>query len=91
MRNLLNFIQSVISVKKMNDEYYCPVCDSYYKEFKPYTGLYYIKNVLTDHFTPNAICPNCNSKIRHRFVIEFLKSETNILKENIKQLHFAPE
>jgi SAM-dependent methyltransferase len=40
---------------------------------------------------PNAWCPKCESLERHRLLWKFLEQETNLLTENLKVLHVAPE
>jgi SAM-dependent methyltransferase len=58
---------------------------------KPFVGSYYIKGTLVNHYTRNAICPGCNSKIRHRLMFTFLLRHTNLLRSRVRLLHFAPE
>jgi predicted SAM-dependent methyltransferase len=58
---------------------------------KPFEAFFYIKGELTDHYTKNGVCPICGSLMRHRFVITFLKNNTNLFDSKIKLLHFAPE
>ena len=69
----------------------CPICGNASKKFKEYVGTYYLRGELVDHFTPNALCPKCNSDMRHRLIFTFMKNHTNLLKEKITLLHFAPE
>jgi len=59
----------------------CPICNSQISAFLPFG----------DPLRENALCPNCGSLERHRGSYLFLKEKTNILEENIKMLHFAPE
>ena len=40
---------------------------------------------------PNAICPRCHSKERHRLLWLYLDESTNLSSTNLKLLHFAPE
>lgn len=87
----LQYLIGKLPLSKHFNNYYCPICTTHYKTFKDYTGRYYIKGELIDHFTPNAICPGCGSDIRHRFVVSFLERETNVLDAKLKLLHFAPE
>ena len=39
----------------------------------------------------NALCPRCGSLERHRLLWNYLKSKTNLFKNNIRLLHVAPE
>lgn len=87
---LHDLIDKLTAIKQFY-KYYCPICLCHYQSFKDYTGMYYIKGELIDHFTPNAICPGCGSDIRHRFILSFLEKKTNVLNANLKFLHFAPE
>jgi len=69
----------------------CPCCNGHFRKMQPYKAYYYVRGKLADHYTPNAICPVCASSIRHRFLLTFLLSHTNILKSKIKLLHFSPQ
>ncbi|MFC2091746.1 class I SAM-dependent methyltransferase [Elusimicrobiota bacterium] len=73
------------------ETFICPICNGHFRRMKSYKKSYYIKGELVDCSTKNAICPNCYSDIRHRFILIFLTKNTNLLSENIKLLHFAPE
>lgn len=57
----------------------------------PFVGAYSIRGVETDHYTKNAVCPRCHSHIRHRFLVEFMRRETDLLVRPQRILHFAPE
>ena len=78
-------------IKYRGNKYHCPICCGSFKKLKPFTGSFYIKGKLIDHYTKNAICPKCNADIRHRFLFTFLLRYSNLLQSNIKLLHFAPE
>ena len=60
---------------------YCPICERVSDVFLPFSRFRRY----------NAVCPYCSSLERHRQVYLYLKNKTNIFKENIKLLHFAPE
>ena len=66
---------------KKNVMKYCPVCG--YK-----TPIFIAGGVK---YRKNAMCPNCNSLERHRFLSFFINHKLNIKEKNIKLLHFAPE
>jgi|SRR5262245_1463231 len=59
----------------------CPCCGGVYSEFLPY-GL---------AARPNAKCPGCGSKKRHRLLWLFLRDQTNWFTGRMRVLHFAPE
>lgn len=75
---LLNYF----SQKKQKNAFYCNLCK---KESSYFLHTSNKKRILYD-----SICPNCNSRKRHRGLFEVYK---NILKswEKPKILHFAPE
>ena len=58
---------------------------------KPFIGSCYLRGVETDHYTENSICPRCHSDIRQRFLVEFLRTRTNLFVKKQRVLHFAPE
>lgn len=70
---------------------YCPVCRRCFDRMDPFRGSYYIRGVLVDHYTENAICPSCGAENRHRFLVQFLIRRTPLLTEKTRLLHFAPE
>jgi len=59
----------------------CPICAGCYKKFSVSQGR------------PNAKCPACESKERHRFLWLYLREKTGFFsdKKKIRVLHFAPE
>jgi len=75
---LLNYL----SQYKRKNQFYCNLC----KSESPY--LLHTSN--NQRILYNSICPNCNSRKRHRGLYEIYK---NILKkmESPRILHFAPE
>lgn len=40
---------------------------------------------------PNARCPSCGARDRHRLLWHFLENKTNLLSDRLRILHFAPE
>lgn len=73
------------------NRFFCPCCGGHFRKMRPYEGSFYIRGELINAYTKNALCPNCGSHMRYRFLLTFLKNNTNVLKERIKLLHFAPE
>ncbi len=70
---------------------YCPICDSYLKEFLP---VVFNNPTESSSFIirKNAKCPVCGSIERHRLMYLYLMNKTNIFKPPIKKvLHTAPE
>jgi SAM-dependent methyltransferase len=59
----------------------CPCCGEQSSSFLPY-GL---------AGRPNAKCPRCGSKKRHRLLWLFLRERTNFFTDRLRVLHFAPE
>jgi SAM-dependent methyltransferase len=59
----------------------CPCCGEEFSSFLPY-GL---------AARPNAKCPRCGSKKRHRLLWLFLREQTNLFAGRLRVLHFAPE
>jgi SAM-dependent methyltransferase len=61
---------------------YCPCCDSNVLRFLPYGNPP----------RPNAACPLCGAKERHRLIVLYLRERTNLLDGQPKRiLHIAPE
>jgi SAM-dependent methyltransferase len=60
---------------------YCPCCDSYSQSFLPF-------GVIP---RPNAMCPVCHSLERHRVLWLYLQDKTNLFRDKLHVLHFAPE
>lgn len=84
---------SVRKIKYAGKKYYCIVCNSNIKLWKP---LGYDLPVISEKQIVGggyrlAQCPVCDSSDRIRLLFLFLKSRTNIFKDNIKLLHIAPE
>lgn len=69
------------SVLYRGDDVACPCCGHTFSTFANY-GL--VKR-------PNVLCRWCLSLERHRGLWLYLHEKTNILKEKVKVLHFAPE
>jgi len=70
---------------------YCPICRRGFSRMHPYIASFHLRGELIDHYTENALCPGCGSKIRHRFAVQFLIHCTPLLRGGIRLLHFAPE
>jgi SAM-dependent methyltransferase len=62
--------------------YHCPICGHWAHEFLP----------ATPEPRPNCICPNCDSRERHRLAWLFLESRTDLFDSRPKRmLHVAAE
>lgn len=88
---LLRLRGSIGRVCYFGNRFFCPGCGGHLRKMKPFEGVFYINGKQVDYHTENAICPICSSDIRHRFLLTFLKNNTNILKAKLRLLHFAPE
>ena len=73
------------------NRFYCLCCNGHFRMMRPYRGSFYVRGVLIDAYTKNAICPNCGSHMRYRFILTFLKNHTDIFQKKLKLLHIAPE
>ncbi|MDD3052486.1 MAG: methyltransferase domain-containing protein [Candidatus Cloacimonetes bacterium] len=62
--------------------YYCPICKGSFRKFLPYGA----KN-----WRDGRLCPGCLSLERHRLLWLYIEKKTDILVENQKILHIAPE
>ena len=60
---------------------YCPLCGSHLRLFLPH-------GVIP---RPNAVCPVCQSRDRHRLAWLWLTRETRLLQDPLTFLHLAPE
>ncbi len=79
-------------IRYSGEKYFCPICESRLNSFKPFVGTYNLYGKPVDHFTRHAECPVCQSQIRHRFLITYLKSRPELLfGRKRKLLHLAPE
>ena len=73
------------------DRFFCGFCRVAFRKMKGARGRASIRGVEVTSFTPNAICPRCHSLIRHRFVLEYMKTRPDWLMKTHRVLHFAPE
>lgn len=71
----------VRSLFYLGNRVFCPCCESRFRKFLSF-GV---------NSRSNAVCPRCNSKGRHRLLWLYLKNKTNLSRENLVVLHFAPE
>jgi SAM-dependent methyltransferase len=70
-----------MNTQSTTEQVTCPCCGSQFPHFLPY-GL---------AARPNAKCPRCGSKKRHRLLWLFLANQTNLFTDRLRVLHFAPE
>lgn len=74
--------------------YYCNLCGRRTSFMLPYgyeSPIFSEKKIVGGGIRKNGMCPFCNSLDRNRWVQYILEQETDIYKENVKILHFAPE
>lgn len=58
----------------------CPLCG--------FSGMKFMSAGIQSR--PNAACPNCGAKERHRLLWRYLENETDILQKEGRLLYFAP-
>ncbi len=63
----------------LGKSYFCPICNTYYRKFLPFSK------------ESNIACPKDDSLDRHREIWLYFKYKTDIFSNNLKVLHFAPE
>jgi predicted SAM-dependent methyltransferase len=73
--------KAIWRARHRGNKYQCNICGRSFSEFAPY-GVARRKN---------AMCPECESVERHRLQWSYMKNKTNILKDEVYVLHFAPE
>tara|TARA_S200000501_G_C20830600_1_gene747038 strand:+ start:340 stop:1116 length:777 start_codon:yes stop_codon:yes gene_type:complete len=71
----------VISYFYKGNKVICPICERQFSTFFPYGRV----------ARENALCTNCLSLERHRFLYLFLRDVKKIFNKKIKILHIAPE
>ena len=59
----------------------CPCCGGQFRTFLPY-GV---------RQRPNAMCPGCGSKERHRLLWLYFENRTNLFSQTLRVLHLVPE
>lgn len=67
----------------------CPICKSKFHVYLP-AGNGFWSNAVGIGLRPNAMCPNCSSRERHR-ALWLLMQKLNWHKQGMRVLHFAPE
>lgn len=67
------------SLRYRGSDVNCPCCGWEGTRFLPFRGR------------PNAICPRCGARERHRFLMVHLKRHASSLGQRPRILHFAPE
>ncbi len=98
LENTYNHAIKELLYKKVEYNFYCPICDKKVEKFLPYqykkhkldfTNKYQIIGSDTENFT----CPNCHCHDRMRHIVMYFNKK-NIWKSNIsnkKVIHIAPE
>ena len=78
----------------LGSKYYCPICDSMVRKFRPYGFKFPVlteKNIIGGGYRLNAQCPVCKSTDRERLLYLYLSNKTSLFTEQVKLLHVAPE
>jgi SAM-dependent methyltransferase len=94
LRKKLRLKTLIRKVRFWGSKYYCPMCDSNIKELRPYGFKFPVlteKNIIGGGYRLNVQCPICKSKDRERLLYLYLSKKTNLLTEQVKLLHVAPE
>lgn len=78
----LNVYFFLRSLRYIGDNRICPICGWHFRRFMPAGRLIP---------RPEAECPRCCSRERHRLYYLYLKERTNFFLDNLKVLHIAPE
>jgi Methyltransferase domain len=69
-------------LRYIGNQVYCPCCDHHFRCFLPF-GYKTIRQ--------NALCPNCGALERQRLLWLYLPNRTNLFRDRLRVLHFAPE
>lgn len=85
-RKIIDIIRPICrglwSILYFGNNFTCPICRGHFRKFLSYGDK---------QKRPDVLCPRCRSLERHRLLWMFLNDKTNIFKDNLKILHFAPE
>ena len=82
----------VISYVYIGTRFHCPICRGRFRKLRPqYEKFSILGTVVWDGFRDNNVCPRCNSLMRHRFLVAFLRAKTDLFTDRLTVLHFAPE
>jgi SAM-dependent methyltransferase len=77
--------RKICMLQYIGSRVYCPCCGSHFRRFIPYnTGT-------PNDPRRNGWCPRCASLDRHRLLWLYLPNCTNIFRDRLRVLHFAPE
>ncbi|KFN01172.1 glycosyltransferase [Bacillus clarus] len=100
-RGELSLIKNENIKKKLNklvthifSDYFCscPYCNRTFDNFSPWPAHYDFPKYKFEMWNKDTgICPICNSMDRERLYRTYIETETNLLSENHKILHIAPE
>lgn len=77
-----NLYRGLRALPYIGNRVYCPCCDGHFRRFLPY-GFKAIRQ--------NALCPRCGAGERHRLMWLYFQNRTNLFRDKLKVLHFAPE
>jgi SAM-dependent methyltransferase len=78
---LRDVVDQVQAVALRGDAVECPLCCGRFRRFVDFG----------DPPRPGSQCPKCKTLERHRMMWLFLKNHTNLLREQMRVLHVAPE
>ncbi len=81
MRVQTRFAMNALESAMKPDERFCPVCETVSPKFVPHGVAQRLE----------AKCPCCGALERHRLMWLFIQSETNLFRDPLRFLHFAPE
>ncbi len=80
LADLYSFIPA-LTRQDASDRAFCPCCGGSFRSF--ISG--------GPNLRPNACCPRCGSLERHRLLWLYLQQKTNLFRDKLRVLHFAPE
>ena len=72
----------------LGHQVYCPWCNCHFRRFVPY-GRTDVPGLHGP--TQNGMCPRCHCIDRHRLLWLYFHNRSNIFRDQLKVLHFAPE
>jgi SAM-dependent methyltransferase len=73
--------QIVVAIRHIGWSVQCPFCNWRGRSFYPHPP---------PHVRPNAVCPRCQAKERHRLLYLYLRQRTDLFRKPMRLLEIAP-